>query len=1016
MGCKKLIGFVLIGFLLMSGLKAQEVIFSRLSLNDGLASNFVLSVWQSKNGYLWIGTENGLQRYDGNTFISVNRDWKKSAFPALPVRQIVESAAGVVWLRMGNYFGRFDIGTMTFSKAAIRYPDGTASSDLGRLMDNGKGQMMLIVPGKSILVYNVRTNTFERNPAVIDVPREIMITDMTTDPATGLHYLCGSGGFAVYDAGRKVFYNAGYNPLKLGFLDATRGIKGYTSCFFGKEGIWMVSQDKFSVKMLLYGFKSGKITSRPLIRNVSASDFTVKGFAKADKRTWVYGAGLLNFYDNTFQEFMMAGHNFVDYYGIQYNSVHQVYEDRDQNIWIASDNGLYKARMQDNHIRHGYAPQLHNYPITSVSEFEEGKITISSRGKGIMDIVYNDSLDFTRASWNKIIFSSEKVRSDSSYTHVWDVLKKKGGHEIWYACQSGRMIRFNEQTKTSDYFNDPCFSGENIQHMVMDDKGLLWSGTSGGRIIVYDGSGFELKLYLGSGINKMLMSSGGLLWVGTENKGVFVIDPRSGRVVKRYSSGDQDSFYADNNPVNDILEVNPSLFALACTGSLDFVNTRTGKQTSCNGNKGLPSFIVYAMQLDKEEKLWLSTNGGLFNYDFKTNSFEGKEGLVKTTNEWNVLTNSTKLHDGKLLFTGSNSFLIFDPLKIRDHKRPYNVAITDFRLFNRYLPLDSVYREGELELDYNQNSISISFSSFNFDTEGNYKYYYRMIGADTTWIRADKNLTASFAALSPGSYTFMVKCLNSEGISSPAVTKLPIYVRPAYWQTWWFMLLMIVIGMVPLYVIYRLRINRILAVQHLRENVARDLHDDVGSTLTSINILSEMAAYKLNQEPLVANDYLSKISRNSSEMMQAMDDIVWSIKPDNDHLVKIVARMREYMVSVLESRGVDCSFEVDSSINHIKLNMECRRNLYLAYKEAINNIAKYAEASDVQIEMSIRSGVLDLQIRDNGKGMVLADVKTGNGLNNMRQRIELLKGTFEISSAVGNGTSILIKLILNRVL
>ncbi|HKG07157.1 MAG TPA: triple tyrosine motif-containing protein, partial [Pedobacter sp.] len=425
-----------------------------------------------------------------------------------------------------------------------------------------------------------------------------------------------------------------------------------------------------------------------------------------------------------------------------------------------------------------------------MSEFDRGKLTVSSRGKGTMNIAYNDSLDFTKASWNRAVFDNPNVAGDSLYAHVWDVLKNAANGEIWYACQAGRMIRFNERTKRTTFFNDPVFSGEHVQHIVTDDLGQVWAGTSGGRIVVYNGKGFELKLYVGSGVNKMLMTTGGLLWLGTENKGVFVVDPKTARVVKRYSSGDKGSVYSDNNPVNDILEINPHSFVLACTGSLDFIDTRTGKQTSCNGNNGLPSFIVYALQADKEGKLWLSTNGGLFNYDFKTNSFEGKEGLVKTTNEWNVLTNSTKLHDDKLLFAGPNSFLIFDPLKIKDHKKPYNVAITDFRLFNRYLPLDSVYREKELKLDYNQNSLSISFSSFNFDSEDNYKYYYRMIGADTTWIRADKNLTASFAALRPGNYTFMVKSINSEGIASPSVTRLPIYIRPAYWQTWWFVLLL----------------------------------------------------------------------------------------------------------------------------------------------------------------------------------------------------------------------------------
>src|SRR5215217_8791828 len=343
---KRLAGFVLVSFFLIPPLAAQEVIFSRLTIDDGLSSNFVHCVWQSKNGYLWVGTENGLQRYDGNAFISANRDYKKNSLPAFPVRQILESKKGVVWLRLGNYFGKFDTGRMSFIKADIAYPKGAESSEPGRLTEDIKGNILLIVPGKDILAYNPKHNSFEHDPSVVSVPDDFGISDVAADPVTRLYYLCGSAGFAIYDPVKRVFYNAGYNPLRVPFLEKTKGLKSFSSIYLSKqEGIWLVKQQKFSVKVFLYDFKSERLRPKSIVRDLSSSDFTLKGFAAAGKRTWIYGAGLLNFYDNTYHNFVMAGHNFMDYYGIQYNSVHQVYEDRDRNVWIASDNGLYKGRL-----------------------------------------------------------------------------------------------------------------------------------------------------------------------------------------------------------------------------------------------------------------------------------------------------------------------------------------------------------------------------------------------------------------------------------------------------------------------------------------------------------------------------------------------------------------------------------------------------------------------------------------------------------------------------------------------
>jgi signal transduction histidine kinase len=208
-----------------------------------------------------------------------------------------------------------------------------------------------------------------------------------------------------------------------------------------------------------------------------------------------------------------------------------------------------------------------------------------------------------------------------------------------------------------------------------------------------------------------------------------------------------------------------------------------------------------------------------------------------------------------------------------------------------------------------------------------------------------------------------------------------------------------------LYFIHRLRINRILAVENLRNSVARDLHDDMGSTLSTINILSTMAKSKLNTDNVRVSEYLGKISDNSQRMMEAMDDIVWSIKPMNDSMQKITARMREIATSVLEAKDIDLDFRTDPSIEEVKMDMQARRDFFLVFKEAINNIAKYSNASKAQIHLALHHQRLIMIIQDDGIGFDI-DKADGNGLGNMYKRAAALKGRINIQSKPGEGTQI----------
>jgi signal transduction histidine kinase len=184
------------------------------------------------------------------------------------------------------------------------------------------------------------------------------------------------------------------------------------------------------------------------------------------------------------------------------------------------------------------------------------------------------------------------------------------------------------------------------------------------------------------------------------------------------------------------------------------------------------------------------------------------------------------------------------------------------------------------------------------------------------------------------------------------------------------------------------------------------LHDDMGSTLSTINILSSMAKAKIATDTIKTSEYINKISDNSQRMMEAMDDIVWAIKPANDTMQKIVARMREFATSVLEAKEMDLEFTVDETVQDVALDMEQRRDLFLLFKEAVNNVAKYSKCKKAGIALLVKDKKLQLVVADDGVGFDTKKADSGNGLGNMLKRADALRGRVEITSKPGNGTEV----------
>jgi signal transduction histidine kinase len=242
--------------------------------------------------------------------------------------------------------------------------------------------------------------------------------------------------------------------------------------------------------------------------------------------------------------------------------------------------------------------------------------------------------------------------------------------------------------------------------------------------------------------------------------------------------------------------------------------------------------------------------------------------------------------------------------------------------------------------------------------------------------------------------------MNSEGYWSPELD-YSFAITPPWWKTVWFRFAELVFVLLVLYSIYRYRLNQILRLQAIRNKIAHDLHDDIGSTLNSISIYSQIA----QQDPEKKQEALEMIGDSSRKVIDAMSDIVWAVNPDNDSFENIILRMRSLAYNLLRAKNIEFTFRASENLNHIKLSIEIRRNFFLIFKESLNNLVKYSAATLVSIQLFSEGQLVKLIIKDNGRGFDPAQPANGNGLTNMYSRAKEMKAKIIIASALGEGTS-----------
>jgi signal transduction histidine kinase len=429
--------------------------------------------------------------------------------------------------------------------------------------------------------------------------------------------------------------------------------------------------------------------------------------------------------------------------------------------------------------------------------------------------------------------------------------------------------------------------------------------------------------------------------------------------------------------------------------------------------QGLQHNRAYSLVRDLNKRIWLLTPSGIDiienagsgqrkvhnfsksqGYDFK-----GLESKLVSDMQGNIWLSNirqvTCFMSGELGIQNDAPNVIIEKVQLNSKDVDWTRRRAEVRAYNQY-PVD-------LELGYLENTVSIFFNGISFSSTPIIEYSYQLVPLDTAWSDPSPNATISFVQLPPGEYQFRVRARDqATAWSQPA--EFSFTVKAPFWMKWWFISACILVISALIYSVYRYRVDQLKKLLKIRTSISRDLHDEVGSVLTSINILSRISQKNLNVDQKRAGDMLKKITEQSGDIQQSLSDIVWAVNPDNDSVKNLATRMREFLGRTAEPEGIAIEFNVDDMMLEQNLDMNQRHQCFLIFKEAVNNAVKYSGSAKIRVDLAREDGHIRLSVMDNGRGFDNENSVGGNGLKSMRARAAILKGQLNILSGPGGTT------------
>jgi signal transduction histidine kinase len=582
----------------------------------------------------------------------------------------------------------------------------------------------------------------------------------------------------------------------------------------------------------------------------------------------------------------------------------------------------------------------------------------------------------------------------------------KDGNQLHYACKDG-------------------LAPGDVAVICQDRGSNVWVGTSKGLSCLAQGKFITNEVIAkmaGRTLRAIREDRQGGLWFGTQD-GLW-----------RWKDGRFDSFTTSNGLSDDVVTAlyqddHDSLWIGTEKGGLN--RYYNGHFTAYRVKDGLFSNEIFDILEDDYNWLWMSCSRGVFRVpkrDFdsldarrtkKISSIlygrnDGMASVLCTVGK----PGAWKTRDGRLWFATSDGVVALDPRAIHVNNSLPEVYIEQLVVDGKpWFPAADSVRippgHGELEIHY---------TGLGIPTPERIRFKYKLDGIDSDWVDADSRRVAYYANLPPGSYSFHVMACNNDGMWTPTGASLAVLLLPHFWQTWWFTTLCVLaiagaIGGAARYATRRKMLHRLHqmqqrhAVELERTRIARDMHDELGAKLTRISFQGAMARRRLHDNSEAAG-HVEKMAQTARDMVFSLDEIVWAVDPKNDSLDDLATYVCRYAGGFFEDSPIRCKFVIPPSLPHCRLSTDVRHNIFLAVKEALNNLLKHSEASRAEIQITMASETFEIRISDDGRGINGAahngngTGRVSHGLENLNQRLDAIQGRCEITSVQGQGTCV----------
>ena len=1016
--------FVFSLFLLFicAGLMRAEVLPIKTYLSsDGLLYESVRRIYQDSRGLMWFCTPIGVSRFDGYQFTNYTIE---DGLTNPGMTDVIEDENGVYW------FGSVDSGVYRFDsrlKEAARpgkpkfvhYAINPGGADnVLRFFKNRRGRIFAATPSGLFLLDDTEAERkFSRVELKIPATDEnsLNISALAEDADGGLWIGHQFGLTRRLADGTNIHYevqpNGATDWVRSLFFDAQNRLWLITDrrhlAVFTPEASGSLNLSDASKRRIEFASKKGfaeniETGAAHLFRReeIPADENLTLIRGTSDGKIWIAtgNQGLLEFHRNSFSLYTKAN-------GLCDDRIQAMFEDGFGNLWIASFWGLMKLPRKG-FVTYKTDDGLADTLATTIFEDRDG-------------ILYavNPNWKINRFDGKRFVAAAPRLPKEVGGWRYHSVLLDRAG-EWWVGTRRG-LFRFpkvaaieqlNDAPPAAVYTKRDGLPSDDIFAIFEDSRGDIWfsywSDITGKLTRRERATGIFHQYGAQDGIPADCFPS----YFREDSRGRVFIGCRTEKIVV-YAENRFFSYSAENSikdrTIHDIfIDAKDRLWIAMENDGLRRIDNPPVENPVVKAYKtadGISEIHIQYIAEDNFGRIYFVTARGMDRLDPETGEikyFTLADGLAAAGTG-----RAIRDQNGALWLATARGVSKFTPEPDQNFPPP-PVFISRLRVAGTDFPLAAL---GETEisgltLEPDAKQLEIDFYGLNLASGEALRYQYTLDGRTWSEPSVRRSVTLNLAA---GDYDFQVRAVNSDGSVSPRATGFPITTLPQIWKRPWFQISAALLISFVIYAFYRNRLRRLIEIERVRTRLATDLHDDIGSSLSQIAILSEVVRQKVGRT--AANEPLNMIADTSREMVDSMSDIVWAINPQKDHLSDIVQRMRRFAEDMLDAQDIAYRFYFDDKTPDIALGADVRREVYLIFKECVNNLAKHARATEAKISVRAENGYLKIEIADDGRGFDPAaqtDGYGGNGLPNMKKRAEQLGGKFEIQSAANAGTTV----------